>query len=289
MSEKAGLILYLAFFLAVSFLWQGVILLLGGIEGPYFTLLASILMYFPAIGAVIYLLATRQGLRWMGFSPGRKRYLLYAVVIPIAISFLIIWTAMVTGLGTQQIFVLEDGMVNTPFIPGGPVPFGTFLAQAVIGGLFGILVTCIFTFGEELGWRGFLQNKLVRQFGFYPAILLLGLYWGIWHAPIIYDGYNFPGYPLLGALVLMPLLALGFSGVLAWLTIRAGSLWPAVLAHATINSFAGRLVYLPGFEVEPLTRYLLFAGFWVVAGALCVLHLGMDRDAWNLYLPGKET
>ena len=97
--------------------------------------------------------------------------------------------------------------------------------------------------------------------------------------------YNFPGYPLLGSLVLMPLFTLGASGVFAWLTLRSGSFWPAVLAHASFNSTAGPLIYLPVFEAEPLVKYLLFVVPWVVLGIAGILHLKMTEGtgAWDLY------
>ena len=56
--------------------------------------------------------------------------------------------------------------------------------------------------GEELGWRGFLLPKLL-PIGQWKAILVSGLIWGFWHAPVIAQGHNFPRHPYWGILVMM--------------------------------------------------------------------------------------
>src|SRR5579883_3360053 len=89
-------------------------------------------------------------------------------------------------------------------------------------------------------WRAYLWAYLLI-----PALLILGaalcvlvgVIWGVWHAPLIAIGYNYPGSPVLG-----PLLMVGFTVVygvaLAWLRARSGSVWPAALAHGAINAEA---------------------------------------------------
>lgn len=44
-------------------------------------------------------------------------------------------------------------------------------------------------FGEEYGWRYYLQPFLQKRFGLRKGVLLLGLVWGIWHLPL--DGVLF--------------------------------------------------------------------------------------------------
>lgn len=62
----------------------------------------------------------------------------------------------------------------------------------VVGPLLGLIIT----FGEEYGWRGFLQTDLTRL-GRIRGVFILGVIWGIWHWPVIWMGYNYPGQPLL--------------------------------------------------------------------------------------------
>ncbi len=53
-------------------------------------------------------------------------------------------------------------------------------------------------FGEELGWKVYLQDRLFPLLGGYKGVLVLGIIWGIWHYPMNAMGYNFPGQPILG-------------------------------------------------------------------------------------------
>src|SRR5262249_29691482 len=77
--------------------------------------------------------------------------------------------------------------------------------------LLGPLINGLFTFGEEFGWRGYLQPKLM-PLGGKRAMLLIGVIWGVWHWPIIFMGYEYaqsskalgsayPGAPLSGPLL----------------------------------------------------------------------------------------
>ena len=86
-------------------------------------------------------------------------------------------------------------------------------------------VLAIVAFGEEYGWRGYLQSELFKL-GRVRGVLLLGVIWGAWHWPLILMGYNYPGYPLLGV-VLMTLYITGLGS--CWATpcsSRAASCWP---------------------------------------------------------------
>jgi membrane protease YdiL (CAAX protease family) len=284
-SEHRNLLLLMGGLLVISFVWEGIIILAGGVAGPYFTLMAGLLMFFPAIAGFVYLRRTGKSAKPILTAVGKKRYLLAAVLVPIVITILVIGAAVATGLMTQTLYDSATGLINSPAMDGQQIPVSSFLLQFVISMVLGIAITSIATFGEEFGWRGVIQNRLIKHYGVVAGLVILGLFWGLWHAPIIYSGYNFPGYPLLGSLVFMPLFTLGTSGVFAWLTLRAGSFWPAVLAHAAINSVAGPLFYLPVFEAAPLTRYLLFVIPWAVAGIAAIVHLKMTENtrAWHLY------
>jgi membrane protease YdiL (CAAX protease family) len=90
-----------------------------------------------------------------------------------------------------------------------------------------------FTFGEEYGWRGYLLPKLL-PLGQWPALLLTGAIWGVWHAPLLLIGWNYPKHHLLG--VLLFTIALTIMGTLiGWTRLATGSVWPAVIAHAALD------------------------------------------------------
>ncbi|MFC9441990.1 MULTISPECIES: CPBP family intramembrane glutamic endopeptidase [Brevibacterium] len=102
--------------------------------------------------------------------------------------------------------------------------------------------TALFAFGEEVGWRGWLITSL-RPLGTWPALVIIGVVWGLWHAPLILLGYNFARPDLLG-LGLMVVGCVMVGILLGWLRLRTGSVWPAVTAHAALNASAGMLLGL---------------------------------------------
>ena len=51
-------------------------------------------------------------------------------------------------------------------------------------------ITFIIFFGEEYGWRYFLQPMLQKRFGLKGGVLLLGVIWGLWHLPLSISYYS---------------------------------------------------------------------------------------------------
>ncbi len=128
------------------------------------------------------------------------------------------------------------------------------LAQTFSAVLIAPFINSLFTFGEEFGWRGYLLPKLLPM-GTTPAMLLMGVIWGVWHWPVILMGHNYglsyPGAPFLG-----PLAMVWFTFVvgtfLAWVTIRGGSVWPAVIGHAAINGIAALGALFMSADANPI-------------------------------------
>jgi membrane protease YdiL (CAAX protease family) len=116
-------------------------------------------------------------------------------------------------------------------------------AQTIILGPFlGLLIT----FGEEYGWRGYLQSALMGL-GRVRGVALVGLIWGIWHWPVIWMGYNYPNHPYLGSL-LMVLFSTGLAFLLGYAVLKAKGVWIAAFLHALVNqsfSFFMGFIYAP--------------------------------------------
>jgi uncharacterized protein len=116
------------------------------------------------------------------------------------------------------------------------------LQTLILGPLLGLLIT----FGEEYGWRGYLQPALTGL-GRVRGVALVGVIWGIWHWPIIWMGYNYPGHPFLGSL-LMLLISMGLAFLLGYAVLKAKGIWIAAFLHATVNqsfSFFMGVLYTP--------------------------------------------
>jgi membrane protease YdiL (CAAX protease family) len=120
------------------------------------------------------------------------------------------------------------------------------IQSVVLGPFLGLLLG----FGEEFGWRGTLQRELIAL-GKVKGILLLGVIWGIWHAPVIAMGHNYPGYPILGILV-MTGYTVGLGFALGHVMLKSGSVLLVAWLHALNNqvwSFLILVVYRPADPV----------------------------------------
>ncbi|WP_239100930.1 CPBP family intramembrane glutamic endopeptidase [Microbispora amethystogenes] len=84
----------------------------------------------------------------------------------------------------------------------------------------------------------------------WPALVLSGVIWGLWHAPLTLKGYN---YPALGAwaAVLFVGFCVIFGALLGWMRLRSRSVWPPVIAHASLNAVAGLALLLGDAAAPP--------------------------------------
>ena len=139
------------------------------------------------------------------------------------------------------------------------------------------LITMVFAWGEEWGWRGWMLPRLVSRWGVTGGLVLSGVIWGLWHFPVTLQGYN---YPELGAWA-APFFVIScilLSIPLGWLRLVTGSVWPVVAAHGALNATAG-LVDLVGDASEPPLMHLAGLGGvvgWIVlapVSMMCLRHL----------------
>lgn len=256
--DWAGVGLFLLFTFIISWgIWLGL-----RAVGVSFTIRAAVGMFGPALGALLTRLIRREGFADAGLRLRAKKrrgagwmylaaYLVPPILIAASIGFVLLigyqhWALSqhlhALGLAIQrQLNQLHQAM------PAGLTPDKLaqiqLLSNTALALTFAIIFNMIFTFGEEFGWRGHLLPRLAPLGGVRAAILV-GLAWGFWHAPlIVLDGYNYPGHPWLGVLMMMLFTTL-LSLIFAWLRFRSGSIWPSTLAHAAINGQAGIAILL---------------------------------------------
>ncbi len=289
--QWAGVALFLVLAFVISWL------LFIGLRalGVSLTIRGAAGMFGPALAALITRLLRREGFADAGLrlvAKGRKgagwmylaAYLTPPLLIAASIGFVLLTTYQHWDLA-HNIQGLGNTLLETLKRSGGKVPANmspeqlaqiSLLAQTVEAFSVGLIINAIFTFGEEFGWRGYLLPRLA-PLGGVPAAILVGLIWGVWHAPlIVMDGYNYPAHPWLGVLMMM-LFCVALSMIFAWLRFRSGSVWTTVLAHAAINAQAGfaLLMLSPGdsllrapLGLLGLVPMILFAIFLAVTGRL---------------------
>jgi membrane protease YdiL (CAAX protease family) len=169
---------------------------------------------------------------WLGW--GNWRYWLIFGVAFVAYYALQAALNILFGLGQTN---------PTPIpIPPGFSRETSLLVGGVQSVLLAPILAIVIAFGEEYGWRGYLQSELLKM-GRIRGVLLLGVIWGAWHWPIILMGFNYPGHPLLGV-VLMTLYTSGLAVVLGYAVLRTGSVLLAAYLHALNNQVASFIVAL---------------------------------------------
>ena len=209
------------------------------------------------------------------------------------------WYYITFGLLLAAIYALMTGL-NALFGLGLPVDVGLMLAQAsggqaagaetipdwllqVVVGVqavvLGPVLALPIAFGEEYGWRGYLQGELIKM-GKVRGILLVGVIWGLWHAPIIAMGHNYPGYPVAG-IFLMTLYTIALGFLFGYAVLKSGSVWLAAFLHGLNNQvamFLVAMVYRPDDPVFAFGLGLYGMIVWaIVVGGLLLL----DRKAWT--------
>ncbi|OJT25823.1 hypothetical protein BO221_08210 [Archangium sp. Cb G35] len=144
-----------------------------------------------------------------------------------------------------------------------------FLAlQVVQGALLGPLLNVPFIFGEEWGWRGYLLPRLL-PLGQWRALVLSGVIWGLWHAPLILLGHNYPQHPVLGIL-LFTVVSVLLGILLGWMRLATGSIWSAVIAHGSLNAVGPVVMMLGHAGSPPDTALVGITGWpgWLLLAAL---------------------
>ncbi len=241
------------------------------------TVFFALAMWAPGIAAIIATKKADGSLAVLNIKTlGSKRFYLWAWLLFPVLSVL---TGAVTVLFRVAEFDPELSLVRDALAASLETvtldPMTIISLQVGAALLIAPLFNMIFAFGEELGWRGFLLPKLL-PLGQWKAIILSNVIWGLWHAPAIVQGLNYPGYPVLGVLMMVVFTVL-VGIILSWLYLNTRSPWAPALAHGSINAVASlSLMFLaPGFN-SALGGTLASVMGWIPLGVF-VLWLILSR------------
>jgi hypothetical protein len=162
------------------------------------------LVQYGVVLAVVLLLA-RGATHLLALHEPRWRDAARWLLLPIGLTYLV-------------------GALLSPFLNPGeeqgltPDSFDSARANAFFANV--AVVVIVAPIVEELAFRG-LGYSLLRPLGKWPAILGIGLAFGLWH----------------GLLEALPVL-FAFGAALAWLRERTGSIYPCILVHGAFNAIA---------------------------------------------------
>lgn len=269
----------------------------GAMAGVIASVISVCMMFTPAVATLVVLFVMRaprsDRMRLLGMWPLRpaKRVVWFAVgglVVPIIVCVLSLGVAALCGWITLDL-VNFSGFQAVLDAQTGP---GVIDAQVIVWVQlamipFGAIINMIPAFGEEIGWRGWLVPAL-RPLGLWPALLVSGAIWGLWHSPLILLGHNF-GLTDWRGVALMTVGCVVWGSLLGWARLRSGSVWPAVVGHGSLNAAAGlfALAAVQGDALQlPLVNPLGVSGWIVVAaGIVTIVCLGQFAKEPELAAP----
>jgi membrane protease YdiL (CAAX protease family) len=211
----------------------------------------------PAVAAVVAAAVTggRPALRALGSRMARWRvnWRWYVVVILGPAAFSLVVAAVFVALGGSWSSAVPH--VLTEALPLLPL---LLLLLAVTDGL-----------GEEPAWRGFALPRMLAGSNALVASLVLGVFWALWHIPLLWTpAISRQQLPLWLLLLDVPAKSVLFT----WVFLRTrGSAFMSVLLHGSSNLFtvspsvatAGTLL-LP--VIATAAKWVLILLLVVVAG-----------------------
>ncbi|MBQ6041305.1 MAG: CPBP family intramembrane metalloprotease [Oscillospiraceae bacterium] len=230
--EMKRLLLFLFFAFAIAWIPAIILNKTIGYEnwfaGP-FAVFGLPLVYAPALANLLTRKITKEGMQNSLFHlrfKGHFKYYALAALIPLVQGILMAVT-MTTVYGHWDFSEIAGRQSAAHIISTG-------LIVLAIGPLFAWN-----TFGEEFGWRAYMNQKMEPLLGTTGTVIVGGIIWGVWHAPLTIEGHNFgtdyPGYPYLG-IICMCIFCIAEGAFLMWLTKKTGSVFPAAIMHACNNT-----------------------------------------------------
>lgn len=136
----------------------------------------------------------------------------------------------------------------------GPPQFGSYFGVPDVW----FLLLFFAAFFEEVIFRGLLQPRFIHRYGLYRGIFLVGIVWAAFHFYLDFSFSHFTDAEVFLKLGFRIFMCVTLSFVLAWLTLRSGSVVPAAIAHTVYNILIFSAFGLP-FAGKSTLRIALWA------------------------------
>ena len=265
---------------------------LSGVPALMLQLAVAATMFIPSIGVLLTRLLTKEGFKETWLRPHLKGNIKH---------YLLAWfgPGILTFAGMGVYFLLFPGNLDLSFsyftatleasgapMETLPIPIGLLMLVQCIQAIFMApalnFVTC---FGEEWGWRGYLLPKVSNHFSTVPTLLITGIIWGLWHAPLTIIGHNYGlgywGFPFTG-IAMMCLFCITLGIFLSFVTLKTGSCIPAILGHGAVNGIAAIGIYFTSDGgnafVGPAPTGIIGIIPFILVAIFMVLHLNKKKN-----------
>ncbi len=109
-------------------------------------------------------------------------------------------------------------------------------------------------FGEEYGWRYYLQPILQKRFGKRSGVLILGIVWGLWHIFLDFFYYSTPDKGWF--MTLSQIIGCVTLGIfIAWAYLKTNNIWVPAILHFMNNNLS--FVYAHLTQSQEMTWALM--------------------------------
>jgi CAAX protease family protein len=228
------------------------------------------LMWCPGTAAVVVRALWQGNLQGMGWKWRGTRLHVLSYLLPPALGLLVYGLVWLTGIGGFAADGLSLGKDAGLTIP---LPAVLFLLITL-----GMLQSAFFALGEEIGWRGFLVPELAKLTTFSRTSWITGAAWAVYHYPLILFADYHSGTPKWFALAAFTWMVVASAFVYAWVRLKSGSLWTAVILHASHNLFI-QSIFDPLTKDRTITKYVTteFGAGLALAYTLAALYVWRRR------------
>jgi len=238
----------------------------------------GIIMIFPALIAIILRLVFADGFKNSGFRFGKfKNYLYMLSVIVIFTGISILINALIYGKSPD--WQLANMGTHGLTLIGKPASAGLFwtFQFLIIGLVANLTFPIIMMLGEEYGWRSYLLPKLL-PLGFGKANIIVGVIWGIWHAPVILMGYNYGMYAWTGVILFIIVTTI-LGTLFNYMYVRGNSVILVAVGHGWFNGLIPSVILLTGF----MGKETIIAPLGLIGIAIMVVLLFVGAKLTNNY------
>jgi uncharacterized protein len=251
--RRIGLFVALAFALS----WIPAVLLAGAwgrADLPASSaLLRASAVYAAVLGwqPIVAMLVVRA---WLGDPPGLDRglrsapprYQLLGVIAPLVLL----------GAAALVDAALGDA---APAARSVANPLG--VVAALVSFVAVLSVLWLQAFSEELGWRSFLLGALMREIGSWPGLVVHGVLWGLWYAPV----FLLAGDDSLARTASFVVTCALLGALLGWVRLASRSVLASAASNAVLTIGAGLPLILQGASSRHSAIYQ--PSGWIPMGA----------------------
>lgn len=251
--------------LAIALTWLSAAWLGAGAtdDGPATTRLLRASLIYAAVVGWQPLVALALARRWFGddreldhgVAHGAPRFWTISIAWPVALL-----------VAAAAIALAGDAPAATTAVAA---PRGSWseAGSAIACFVAAVGVLWLQAIGEELAWRGYLMTRLMRRLGAWPGVVLHGVLWGLWYAPILLVvGPGASVARLAGFVVTCALLGI----VLGWLRLASRSIYVSAASNATLTLCGGLPLAIQGIS-SPLTAIYEPAGWLPIALSIALI------------------